>query len=50
MIVKNYNYILFEIKLEYSLNMEDLSDFEIVKKLGSGSFSAVYKVKRKSDH
>ncbi|CAD8084507.1 unnamed protein product [Paramecium sonneborni] len=26
-----------------------VSDFEIIKKLGQGSFSAVYKVKRKSD-
>lgn len=29
--------------------MLDLADFEIVKKLGSGSFSSVYKVRRKSD-
>ncbi|KAM3141843.1 hypothetical protein pb186bvf_006165 [Paramecium bursaria] len=27
----------------------DINDFEILKKLGSGSFSSVYKVKRKSD-
>jgi len=29
--------------------MQELADFEILKKLGSGSFSSVYKVRRKSD-
>ena len=29
--------------------LTNLSDFEIEKKLGEGSFSVVYKVKRKND-
>ncbi|CAD8172262.1 unnamed protein product [Paramecium octaurelia] len=31
------------------MNRLSVSDFEIIKKLGQGSFSSVYKVKRKSD-
>jgi hypothetical protein len=43
------NQIVLSSLLPFHCNMEFFSNFEIFEKLGSGAFSIVYKVRRKSD-